>query len=153
MMMCTSFSTADTTDVLALGPARITSFRCLPNGEVVIFLTWDDPFGGSTNNYDLDLVRQSTNAVVASSTDVQSGAQDPVEAIDYVNTGGSCRRGHALSGCRAVGTTIAVGGTSARGIGAEMRTQGERHARLPERASQPALARAMIPRSMRKPSR
>jgi len=32
------------------------------NGEAAIFLTWDDPFGGSGNNYDLYLVQQSTDA-------------------------------------------------------------------------------------------
>ena len=61
------------------------------NGEVAIFLTWDDPFGGSANNYDLYLVQQSTGRVVASSTDVQSGAQDPSEIIDYVNSGAADR--------------------------------------------------------------
>src|SRR5207248_3209111 len=44
-------------------------------------------FGGSSNNYDLYLVQQSTGRVVASSTDVQNGRQDPVEVIDYVNRG------------------------------------------------------------------
>src|SRR5207247_1809698 len=57
------------------------------NGEVAIFLTWDDAFGASSNNYDLYLVQQSTGRVVASSTDIQSGRQDPAEAIDYVNRG------------------------------------------------------------------
>jgi hypothetical protein len=77
----------DTTDVLGLGPQPYNVLTIPANGEVVIFLTWDDPFGSSGNNYDLYLVRQSTGAVVARSTDVQSGHQDPVEAIDYVNTG------------------------------------------------------------------
>ena len=54
---------------------------------MVIFLTWDDPTGGSRNNYDLYLVQESTGRVVARSVDTQSGAQDPVEALDYVNTG------------------------------------------------------------------
>lgn len=81
--------TAGTADVLGLGaqPHNVVS---LPNnGEVVIFLTWDDPFGRSANNYDLYLVNQSTGSVVALSTDVQRGAQDPVEFIDYVNHGAS----------------------------------------------------------------
>src|SRR5207237_1303588 len=52
-----------------------------------IFLTWDDPFGGSSNNYDLYLVQQSTNRVVASSKTAQAGKQDPLEIIDYVNSG------------------------------------------------------------------
>src|SRR5205807_6188734 len=77
----------DTTDVLGLG-ARPYNVIALPrNGEVAIYLTWDDPFGGSRNNYDLYLVQQSTGRVVARSTDVQNGTQDPVETIDYVNTG------------------------------------------------------------------
>jgi hypothetical protein len=54
-------------------------------GEVVIFLSWDDPMGGSANNYDLYLVERTSGRIVASSTDVQRGAQDPVEVIDYVN--------------------------------------------------------------------
>jgi hypothetical protein len=79
--------TDDTTDVLGLGPQPYNVIALPPNGEVVIFLSWNDPFGGSSNNYDLYLVQQSTGRVVASSTDVQNGRQDPVEAIDYVNRG------------------------------------------------------------------
>jgi subtilase family protein/centrosomal CEP192-like protein len=80
-------STSDTTDVLGLG-AQPHDIISLPTaGEVVVFLTWDDQFGHSGNNYDLYLIRQSTGQVVARSTDVQSGAQDPVEAIDYTNAG------------------------------------------------------------------
>src|SRR5205085_11487787 len=77
--------TADTTDVLGLGSQPYNAIRLPPNGEVAIFLTWDDPFGGSGNNYDLYLVRQSTGAVVASSKTTQVGKQDPLEIIDYVN--------------------------------------------------------------------
>jgi subtilase family protein/HYDIN/CFA65/VesB family protein len=78
---------ADTTDVLGLGPQPYNVIALPQNGEVAIFLTWNDPFGGSGNNYDLYLVQQSTGRVVASSTDVQNGRQDPVETIDYVNRG------------------------------------------------------------------
>jgi hypothetical protein len=81
--------TADTTDVLGRGPQPYNVISLPTSGEVVIFLTWDDPFGASSNNYDLYLVQQSTGRVVASSTDVQSGTQDPMEALDYVNPGGS----------------------------------------------------------------
>jgi len=79
--------TADTTDVLGLGPQPYNVIALPQNGEVAIFLSWNDPFGGSSNNYDLYLVQQSTGRVVASSTDVQNGRQDPVESIDYVNRG------------------------------------------------------------------
>ncbi len=80
-------SSADTTDVLGLGAQPYNVITLPANGEVAIFLTWDDPFGKSNNNYDLYLVRQSNNTVVAKSTDAQSGSQDPVEVIDYTNTG------------------------------------------------------------------
>ena len=79
--------TDDTTDVLGLGSQPYNVISLPQNGEVAIFLTWDDAFGASGNNYDLYLVQQSTGRVVASSTDLQSGRQDPVEAIDYVNRG------------------------------------------------------------------
>ncbi len=82
---------ADTTDVLGLGNQPYNVIQLPANGEVAIFLTWDDPFGASRNNYDLYLVRQSTGAVVASSRDVQNGGQDPVESIDFVNTGAADR--------------------------------------------------------------
>jgi hypothetical protein len=78
---------ADTTDVLGLGAQPYNVVQLPQNGEVAIFLSWDDPFGASGNNYDLYLVQQSTGRVVASSADVQSGTQDPVEFIDYVNPG------------------------------------------------------------------
>ena len=74
-----------TTDVLGLG-AQPYNLISLPNGgTVVIFLTWNDTFGKSSNNYDLYLVRQSTGQVVASSTNTQSGTQDPVESLSYTS--------------------------------------------------------------------
>ena len=78
----------DTTDVLNLGAQPYNLVALPTNGEIVIFLTWDDPAGGSRNNYDLYLVKESTGQVVARSVDVQSGSQDPMEALDYVNNGG-----------------------------------------------------------------
>ena len=83
--------TVDTTDVLGLGAQPFNVIALPQNGEAAIFLTWDDPFGGSGNNYDMYLVQQSTGRVVAKSTDVQSGRQDPSEVIDYVNTGAADR--------------------------------------------------------------
>jgi len=79
----------DTTDVLGLGSQPYDSIILPTSGEVAIFLTWDDAFGRSGNNYDLYLVQQSTGRVVARSIDVQAGAQDPLEAIDFTNRGPS----------------------------------------------------------------
>lgn len=79
----------NTTDVLGLG-AQPYNVIALPNGgEVVIFLSWDDPMGGSKNDYDLFLVEKTTGQVVAASNDTQSGTQDPQESIDFVNNGAS----------------------------------------------------------------
>ncbi|HEV3214768.1 MAG TPA: choice-of-anchor D domain-containing protein [Vicinamibacterales bacterium] len=79
--------TSDTTDVLGLGRKPYNVIFLPRNGEAVIFLTWDDPFGSSSNNYDLYLVQESTGRIVARSTDTQTGGQDPVEFIDFVNPG------------------------------------------------------------------
>jgi len=78
-----------TTDVLGIG-AQPYNLIALPNGgEVVIFLSWDDPMGRSSNDYDLFLVEKTTGRVVAASNDPQTGAQDPQEFIDFVNNGAS----------------------------------------------------------------
>lgn len=77
----------DTTDVLGLGAQPFNVILLPSGGEVAIFLSWDDPMGRSSNNYDLYLVDRASGRIVASSTDVQRGAQDPVEFIDYVNSG------------------------------------------------------------------
>lgn len=80
-------ATPSTVDVLGQGPRTGNAISLPAGGEVQIFLAWNDPAGASTNNYDLYLVQQSTNTVVASSTDVQNGSIDPTQFIDYVNNG------------------------------------------------------------------
>ncbi|HUP05444.1 MAG TPA: S8 family serine peptidase, partial [Bryobacteraceae bacterium] len=49
-------------------------------GEGAYELMWSDPLGGSTNDYDLFITDSSGN-VVASSTNIQNGTQDPEEDI------------------------------------------------------------------------
>ncbi len=78
-----------TTDVLNLGPSYKEKILLQSGGEVVTVLTWNDPFGASSNNYDLYLIDETTGQVVASSTDPQNGSQDPVEFIDYTNSTGA----------------------------------------------------------------
>jgi len=80
-------ATADTTDVLGLGNQPYDLIAMPNGGEVIIVLNWNDPAGRSSNNYDLYLVNDATGSIAARSTDVQSGAQDPLEAIDFVNRG------------------------------------------------------------------
>lgn len=79
----------DTTDVLGRGPKPYNLIKLPVGGQVLIFLSWNDPFGASGNNYDLYLVRETTNTIVAVSTDVQQGGQDPVEFISYTNNTGA----------------------------------------------------------------
>ncbi len=78
-------SSAETSDTLGLGPQPHNLILLPPNGEVIVVLNWNDPFGASTNNYDLYLVRDSTNQVVDRSTDVQGVTGFPVEIISYTN--------------------------------------------------------------------
>jgi hypothetical protein len=83
-------ATANTVDVLGLGPQPHDEIELKEGGEVVIFLSWDDPFGSSTNDYDLFLVQESTGKVVASSTGKScEGSQFPVECLDYTNDTGA----------------------------------------------------------------
>ena len=82
-------ASSSTTDVLNLGPTVTDKVSLPPNGEVVVVLTWNDPFGASSNDYDLFLVEESTGTVVASSTNPQSGTQDPVEFFDYTSPAGA----------------------------------------------------------------
>jgi len=79
--------TPATTDELGLGSQPYNLISLPQGGEVVVFLNWDDPAGASANNYDLYLVRQSTNTVVARGTDVQRGSQDAIEFVDFTNAG------------------------------------------------------------------
>ena len=66
-------------------------------GGSTIVLRWDDPFGGSLHDYDLFVVTEAflsnpdlsaTNpAIIASSADLQSGNQNPVERVDFEYSG------------------------------------------------------------------
>jgi hypothetical protein len=79
--------TADTTDVLGRGSQPYNVVSLGRDAEVFVVLTWNDPPGRSASNYDLFLVREDGGHVVARSTDVQRGSQDPFEAIDFTNRG------------------------------------------------------------------
>ena len=92
----------------------------------VLVLQWADPLGASRNDYDLFLVNEDGD-VIASSTDIQDGTQDPIESIlspifDYsglsvvvVKASGSDRylRVHAFDGQLAIQTAGNLYGHSA----------------------------------------
>jgi Subtilase family/Dictyostelium (slime mold) repeat len=65
-----------------------------PGDTLDCVLQWDDPFGGSSNDYDLELydMGQATPVLVTDSTDPQTGTQDPIEVVSAVNRGGSTGR-------------------------------------------------------------
>src|SRR5438132_3768059 len=46
-----------------------------------ISLSWADPLGGSTNDYDLFVLNSTGTSVISSSTNIQSGVQDPLELV------------------------------------------------------------------------
>jgi len=80
--------TADTSDILGMGPQAADVIQLPAGASVDIELVWNDPFGASSNDYDLFLVQDSTGAVVDSGTEWQTGTQDPVEVVRYTNDTG-----------------------------------------------------------------
>ncbi|MGA8439026.1 MAG: S8 family serine peptidase [Candidatus Sulfotelmatobacter sp.] len=54
-------------------------------GEQVVGLFWSDPLGGSNNDYDLYVLNSTGTSVLAASTNIQNGTQDPVELIGSAN--------------------------------------------------------------------
>lgn len=53
-----------------------------------IRMQWAEPYGGGTTDFDLFVVDTAGN-VLASSTNTQSGSQDPVEAVNFNATAGT----------------------------------------------------------------
>ena len=85
-------ATANTKDGTNLGPS-IANSVLLPNGvTLIVLLSWDDPFTGSSNDYDLYLYQLQNNTPVISlqcSIDPQTGTQHPTEALAYTNNSGA----------------------------------------------------------------
>jgi hypothetical protein len=54
-------------------------------GEQVVGLFWADPLGGSANDYDLYVLNSTGASILAASTNIQNGTQDPVELIGSAN--------------------------------------------------------------------
>ncbi len=59
----------------------VSTFDTLNSTGAGITLHWSDPLGGSANDYDLFVLDSTGASVVASSTNVQTGTQDPYEEI------------------------------------------------------------------------
>src|SRR3990172_4317386 len=55
-----------------------------PNNFIVVVLQWNDPFDGSSNDYDLFLLDDELNTLSCEfciSTGLQNGSQDPIEIV------------------------------------------------------------------------
>lgn len=48
-------------------------------GTAPVNLHWSDPLGGSANDYDLYILNDTLTSIITSSTNIQSGTQDPYE--------------------------------------------------------------------------
>lgn len=55
-------------------------------GQLVVILQWNDPWGASSNDYDLYLTDNAGTVVYSSSTDRQAGSDLPFEIAAYTNT-------------------------------------------------------------------
>ncbi|HNG34307.1 MAG TPA: putative Ig domain-containing protein, partial [Blastocatellia bacterium] len=64
-----------------------TQFNAITVTGSVGSLFWADPLGGSSNDYDLFVLNSAGTAIVTSSTNTQSGTQDPFEAVAGVSSG------------------------------------------------------------------
>jgi hypothetical protein len=54
-------------------------------GMQVVGLWWADPLGGSHNDYDLYVLNSTSTSILAASTNIQNGTQDPIELIGSAN--------------------------------------------------------------------
>src|SRR5262249_24528973 len=78
-------------------PDDFLDFSVLPGGSISVILQWSDPFGASSNDYDLYLYNQSHTVVLKKSDDFQTGTQDPIESFDFTNTSTTSSRQVAIA--------------------------------------------------------
>jgi uncharacterized repeat protein (TIGR01451 family) len=61
------------------GGAQSDLITVSTTGPILLF--WSDPLGGSSNDYDLFILNNAGTAVVAASTNIQNGNDDPFERV------------------------------------------------------------------------
>jgi hypothetical protein len=88
-------ATANTKDATNFGPS-VADFLLLPNGQTLtVSLSWNDPYSGSSNDYDLFLYLIQNNTLVTPlqcSISPQTGTQPPVEVLYYTNNSGATQQ-------------------------------------------------------------
>ena len=81
---------SDLHDFAATAPSNTFDEIDVPAGKTLdCILQWNDPFGASSNDYDLAVydLTQSPPVMVADSTNPQTGSQDPFETVSLQNVG------------------------------------------------------------------
>lgn len=96
---------------VAAGSASDTSWELSipPLGDVAIVLQWSDPFGASSNDYDLYLTSESSSLICFPSTcrsdDIQDGDDDPIEILVVSNLDSSSQKTFSVAVNRFKGQT------------------------------------------------
>jgi subtilisin-like proprotein convertase family protein len=67
-------------NVLDFGSGTISN-RAESSSPFVLALFWSDPWGGSSNDYDVFILNNTLSTVIDASTDIQNGDDDPVEIL------------------------------------------------------------------------
>lgn len=67
------------------GASDVTMNILVYPGTTTIILQWNDPFGGSGNDYDLIVTDEAESAPLFSSEGVQDGDDDPIEGLFLTN--------------------------------------------------------------------
>ena len=83
-------SGSDLHDFAAASPSNtFDEIDVAPGKTLDCVLQWNDPFGASANDYDLEVydLAQSPPILVTDSTNPQTGSQDPFETVSLQNTG------------------------------------------------------------------
>ncbi|PYN98559.1 MAG: hypothetical protein DMD91_14845 [Candidatus Rokuibacteriota bacterium] len=65
------------------------TFTLPANCNVRVVLQWNNPNGGSTDDFDLFLLRTSDGAILAQSINSQTGTQNALETLTFTNTSGA----------------------------------------------------------------
>lgn len=68
-------------------PVLVCGTKCAPNNFITVVLQWDDPFGSSSNDYDLYLLDVNGNQFPScgTCTSTNHSSQNPLEIVSFKN--------------------------------------------------------------------